>query len=391
MPNQDSDKKSNSPKDIRKQKPAYILTDEGMKKLKEVFNKLFDSDQPSKAKLHGVVNLDKSTIDKILNPHKKKGVNEDSLNRFFEKLEEHCLDKNKDITKFRVKIDYKSVNRETKNFTNQGKNINEKTPILVNNKDNSIAINKELLNKYLLSLNCCEQKKQFQNKTNSQVGFFIIQADTKVSSWLRCVLEQKIGGFKTATKIPIKLGYAERQDFDSNFPQKFKHAMKTADNISIDMLVTTLAELYRQKTVIIYISSNSGFTFEQLKKLSSFYSQLVKKTSHTRKQHKQVNKPIYFILFLIEELKHNINSQNFKNISLLSLNEISHNDVNSWLISMQNQHDSQTLLNIDNGTFKQAKQFSIDPYAAIDDICGCVFKLNEGIEEIQNYWKLEHT
>lgn len=284
MPNQDSDKKSNFPKDVRKQKPAYILTNEGIKKLEQVFLKLFGKKDPSNAQLKEVVSLDKSTINKILSPHQKKGVNKGTLDVFFERLLNHYqikiennnklkdsekkeLDELNELIKFIENNECELLNRETENSTTKGgKDANEKTPILSNNKDNLVAVNKDL-NKYLLSLNCYEQKKQFQDKINCQVGFFIIKSDIRISPWLRCVLEQKIGGLNTATKIPIKLAHAERQDFDSNFPQKFKHVINTADNISIEMLVTKLAELYQQKTVIIYIYSNHSFTFDQLKKV----------------------------------------------------------------------------------------------------------------------------
>ncbi|OKH53947.1 hypothetical protein NIES2101_09400 [Calothrix sp. HK-06] len=405
MPSQNSEKEPSDTKKV-KSKPAYIMTEQGMQKIEKICKILFKKGDPSNAKLSKCLDdkLHVRTISKIMN--RQKGVNEKTINMLFENFQKY-YDDNKYTQDFKyegVKIedkafyeivqlkpnDYKQLIREqasknNKNPTAQYKDINDTISSSINNKDYPT------LNKYLLSLNCEDQKKSFSEKIKNRTGFFIIQADKhEILPWFRYVLEQNIGGLQTAKKIPIQIDNVMLEtNFDNVFIQKITKD-KTVKNPDREAVITNLADYYKTKTVIFYISCPSSFTFKGLDKLYTFYSDLIQnpKIRDSLAKHNQQGMPKYLIFFLMGKLNNNVSIDN-QNMTLLSLDEISSEELYKWIIYLENQNDSQKALNINQDTYENIKKFTTEPYAVITNIFKYVFGLDEHDETIKDYWKLE--
>ena len=148
-----------------------------------------------------------------------------------------------------------------------------------------------------------------------------------------------------------------------------------------------MTDYHQTKSVVIVIKRFDELPDNKFSELSNFWAELLKKINNIERENIK-KKKFWFILFLVSNKKNctNNKSQDIKYHPIdLDFTEITGTELENWL--GRNQSDfKERNYNLD-AVYEIADNLPTNPYYLIDDICKYVFKLENGIAEVEHYWK----
>ncbi|MEB3217690.1 MAG: trypsin-like peptidase domain-containing protein [Nostocales cyanobacterium 94392] len=250
----------------------------------------------------------------------------------------------------------------------------------------------------LYSLDYKQQEQEFRSAIEKcKEGAFLVQTEEKtIQRWLVRRLAGYIPDFEQAKKFSIQIRSHLRTDFD-NFWQEFKQDL--GDNLSRETVIQGLAKFCQTKSVIIVIYGLSCLDAEKVSDFYAFWSDLVEKVRSIT--------PRFFrsrlVLILAEEnnaavldkldqfnfVQSSTIAQTESSLKLTPLQKILKNDVENWLAqekvcSTLNKTDDYLQSIVNN----HIPNWDEKPLEIIDEICYRLFGIDDGIAEIEGYWKL---
>ncbi|MFH7029847.1 MAG: caspase family protein [Heteroscytonema crispum UTEX LB 1556] len=249
---------------------------------------------------------------------------------------------------------------------------------------------------YLLDYSAQEQVFKNVMEHCKERAFLTQAKEEKIQRWLVRRLAGYVPDFEQAKKIPIRISYSIRSDFN-NFWQAFNHERE--DNLNRETLIQDLAKLCQTKSVIIAIYGLSSLEQAEVKEFYDFWSNLVTEVRSA----KQRSFRSRLILLLAEKNSSTVLNKldvfNFiqpptinetqYSISLTPLNKILQNDVKNWLaqdnvysLLEPEEREIQSIVDQDIPNWEE------EPLDVLEEICQTVFQIQEGIAAIEPYWKL---
>jgi hypothetical protein len=325
-----------------------------------------------------------------------------------------------------LKLDIEKINEEfldalVKGVTKQNINLEndenldqltkEKNLTIPHKQNTSSIINKQKVANLLCSLNYQPQSRYFEEKIQCQSELaFIIQApaDRTTQDWLVRRLTDCVSGSKEPRTFSINFKtYARHGNFEE-FWSDLKLA-PTSDS-SIDSVIQDLTDLCKTKPVII-IMRELHFLNKQEKAVTQIYDFWFRLFEKVRliPQQQRYSLSSYLVLLMVTDnfskLPSKFNSLfNFieptqntisesHDVFLLSpMQELSLNDVRTWLRSREVAYtweQYRTDEDIQDLVYKVIPNYSNWELKNImDNICIDVFNIDDGICNIENYWKL---
>ena len=251
-------------------------------------------------------------------------------------------------------------------------------------------------------LNCTDHKHTFKHVLDtSKAGVFLIQTDNEsVQNWLVYLLAESMQTSDCALKCPISIGVDILMDFDNAFYKEFSRILNK--NLNHEMLIRELIEYSQTRTVILVFKNITYRKIyeESLSKLYGFCSELVGRfqgipngVSYTsRLALLLVTDDTVFKQLRPDESQHNTTTYRILKVlnKMPEITEITDYDVSNWLIEKDVRGClGKTICQINELIpLETIKYFRVKPHQRIDDICHKVFKIENGISEIEPYWKL---
>ncbi|MDJ0532259.1 MAG: hypothetical protein QNJ70_07130 [Xenococcaceae cyanobacterium MO_207.B15] len=308
------------------------------------------------------------------------------------------------IWKFDLKLPSKEIAENLEYFCDKwdkvrpakSKKISDKSKKLSSRKYKTQLINTgintihECIVNVLGSLDCESQERRFLEKVcddnNNKRGVFCIRAEKNIQPWFLWRLTRLIGDYENAKLIRTKIDYTVKHDFN-NFWQKFSQYIKITGELKRSIVIERLTDYHQTKSVVIVVNRFDELPEKHFFELLDFWNELLKKIDNIQRTNIQKKKS-WFVLFLVSN---NINCTNNKNentkssIIDLSFTEITEKELDNWLSRNQNSLKERNY-NLEAG-YEIANNPPINPYDLIDDICCHVFQLNNGIAEVEHYWK----
>ncbi|GJD22369.1 hypothetical protein RIVM261_073250 [Rivularia sp. IAM M-261] len=278
------------------------------------------------------------------------------------------------------------VDEKLKNYCNNdgndlGNSSDNKNLNYIKNEQDLTSVKLDLLR----SLNCRNQKHVFSEQIGThRVGFFRIQTEDNIQirDWFLWVLEERIVGFETAERIPIKIDYLIKKDFDV-FWKRFKKIIENEKELTPKNVIEALATYYQTKSVVIYITHEEILNSDLLNNLNSFYSQLIEKINSIN-----INKCNHLVVFLIDKSNQNQANTEKTEQLVLALTKIRHGEVNELLDKIRKDKlEKQIGFEVNNDAYTEVVNFGDSPHFVIDSICQFVFKSENGIDEFAGNWK----
>ncbi|WP_375511798.1 hypothetical protein [uncultured Nostoc sp.] len=255
----------------------------------------------------------------------------------------------------------------------------------IEDKNTSPERNNQNIEKLLCSLDCQTQKNTFQNNIYNQNngnrrGVFLIQAEKIIQPWFLWRLTKLIGDFENAQIIQIQVDWNVRIEFD-NFWQNIAQNIGIKGNVGRKVIIEQLTDYHKTKSVVIVIKRFEDLAGNQVEQLSAFWSELFKSISNISRTNLEKRK-LWFVLFLVRS---NENNQDTEYPIALELKQIQQKEVENWLNENQDAF-LESNYDLDMG-YKMLNSLATTPHGLIDDICRDVFKLNNGIADVEHYWK----
>lgn len=251
--------------------------------------------------------------------------------------------------------------------------------------------NYQKLAKILSSLDCETQKQKFKewiNKKNNMKnrrGVFLVRTNYEtMQNWFLWSLSKHIGGCDNAKKIITKINFEAKLDFNK-FWQQFTPYIgaKKNENVDREIVIQNLTSFYRTESVIIFIK---GYQGRFLQELSDFWSKLFEEIIRLKKGEIELQK-LCLIIFLLPDCQQRepnpIEPQRYP--ILLEFNEIPNTELAQWLIKQQEEYKDE-IYQWERG-LTYLENFSSHPHTLIDEICKDIFKLKDGIAEVERCWK----
>ncbi|MFN6468222.1 MAG: caspase family protein [Nostoc sp. SerVER01] len=227
---------------------------------------------------------------------------------------------------------------------------------------------------------------------------FLVQTDEeKIQRWLVRRLGGCIGDFEQAKKYQVRIrSHQMRYDFDA-FWQEFKQNI--VNELNRENVIQGLANLCKQKSIIIAIYGLSFLEKEKIYQFYDFWSHLVNEVRSVEKRSFRS----HLILLLAEKTESNLleKLQPFNFIQLPTINEpqycisltplekILQKDVETWLCQTE-VYDSLDLAGdcLESIVENEIPNWSEKPLDVLEEICQSVFQIEDGIAAIETYWKL---
>lgn len=247
-------------------------------------------------------------------------------------------------------------------------------------------------------LNYSNQEQEFKNaiKQYKESVFLVRAEEENIQRWLVWRLAKFIPGFKQAQKISIRIrSHPMKYDFDA-FWNEFKQ--NSANNLNRESVIQNLAELCQTKSIIIAIYGLSYLDREKLDQFYSFWSDLVYKVNSNPRSFRSrlvlilaekncatvTNKLLPFTFVQSSSINHAQCS-----VSLKPLKQIFKNDVENWLEQDEVYDEiNQTDDDIQSIICNDISGWEEEPFEILYVICYRIFQIDDGIDTIQNYWKL---
>lgn len=257
-------------------------------------------------------------------------------------------------------------------------------PYDIEDENTSINQDPEKLEELLSSLDCEKQKDKFKNNIDLDRNIkkikrvFLIHSNyEKAYDWYLWSLSKHLRNSDNAKKIIINIDVQVRRNFD-NFWEKFAEYIGLNKNVNRQTIIKKLINLYQTKSIIIVIKN---YPDSFLSKLSEFWSELFNQIISISN-----DKKLRLVIFLLSEVYETTeNNENQENPTSLEFGEIPEKEVNDWLDLKENIYKKS---DYDwKAGHEHLGNFGKHPYHLIDDICKYVLKLNNGIAEVERYWK----
>ncbi|MEH1853763.1 MAG: trypsin-like peptidase domain-containing protein [Nostoc sp.] len=245
------------------------------------------------------------------------------------------------------------------------------------------------------------QEQEFKDAiAHYKEGAFLLRAkEARIQHWLMRRLAGCVPDFEQAKKFSFRVrSHRMRSDFDA-FWQDFKQEL--GDNLNREMVIKGLANLCQQKSIIIAVYDISSLGKEKIREFYAFWSDLVNQVSSIPVEKRYFRSRL--VLLLAEKnssmVLDNLHPFNFiepseinhpqYSISLTPLEKISQQDVESWLA----HKDVYPYLNLSDDEIQSIvindiSNWQEEPSEILEDICYAVFKAENGISDIDPYWKL---
>ncbi len=272
-------------------------------------------------------------------------------------------------------------------------------PRFLNKNRTKTKCDKQEIADLLWLLDYSAQEQVFKEVTqNCKERAFLVQTDEeKIQRWLVRRLARCVSDFEHAKKYQIRIrSHQMRSDFDA-FWQEFKQDI--GNEINRETVIQGLAELCKQKSIIIAIYGLSFLEPEKVLQFHDFWFDLVNQVRSRQRFFRS-----HLVLFLAEENKnsvlnklhplklihpHTMNEPQAPIIHLTPLEKILQKDVTTWL-GQQNVYDLLNLADEQAQSIvdQDIPNWSETPLAMLEEICCTLFKVEEGIAAIEPYWKL---
>lgn len=251
----------------------------------------------------------------------------------------------------------------------------------------------------LYLLDYSNQEQEFKNAIaqRNEGAFLVRTKEEKIQRWLIRRLAGCVLDFEQAKKFSFRVrSHPMRSNFDA-FWQDFKPEL--GDNMNCEMVIQGLANLCKQRSVIIAVYGISLLDAEKIREFHTFWSDLVQQVASLKNRSFRSR----LVLLLAEKNSNTVldklDAFNFieppqinnpqYSISLTPLAEILEKDVTTWLgqetvYSSLNLTDEEVQSIVDNDvpTWQQ------EPLEVLEEICQTVFQIEDGIAVIEPYWKL---
>ena len=249
-------------------------------------------------------------------------------------------------------------------------------------------------------LDCNDQESQFRNaiKSLQPTGGFFVRADEKcVQQWLLDRLSRSIPSIGCATIVPLDVTSSWRREFIA-FQRNLATRLNLPEETPIDDIIGEICELCQTKPFIIAIYEVQKLhesTFVNL--IEKFWQPLVSRTRTLP----YAWKTTVVLLLAGKKLKDQCSGTisqfdpQFPDriVELPPLESIGTDDVRVWfkeeqvrsLLQQQPREKQEAAMRY---CCPGASDCPDEPYAILEDICEW-FGLEEGIAEIEKYWKLE--
>jgi ribosomal protein S6 len=246
-----------------------------------------------------------------------------------------------------------------------------------------------------------KQEQEFKDAiARYKQGAFLIRTEkSTIQYWLMRRLAGCVPDFEQAKKVSIRIrSHPMRSNFDA-FWQEFKQEL--GENLNREMVIQGLANLCQQKSVIIAIYGICSLDQEKIRDFYAFWSDLVNQVSSIPLTNRSFRSRL--VLLLAEKnsstVLDKLHSFNFieppeinhpqYSMSLTPLEKISKQDVESWLAHKDvypylNLRDDE----IQSIVINDIPNWQEEPSEILEDICYAVFKAENGISDIDPYWKL---
>ncbi len=259
----------------------------------------------------------------------------------------------------------------------------------IEDKNQTPDRNNQNIEKLLCSLDCETQKRTFQDRTrdhDNRRGVFLVKAEKIIQPWFLWRLTKLIGDFENAQIIKTQIDSTMRFRFD-NFWQNFAYNLGIKGNVDRQVIIEKLTDYHKTKSVVIVVKRFEDLADNQFEELSSFWSDLFRSISDISRTSVEKRK-LWFVLFLVSNEKNytNNNNQADKEYPIpLELREIQTAEVENWLTENEDAFQASNY-DLDVG-YEMLDYHPTHPHSLIDDICRNVFKLNNGIADVEHYWK----
>lgn len=267
-----------------------------------------------------------------------------------------------------------------------------------NNRTESEKI--QTARKLLRSFDCVTQESNLKPKiVKDKCGIFTTQVDKSVEFWFRWRLTKCMGDFEKIKTISIDIDFNVVQNFN-HFWQKFGKYIGKKGNLDSETVIKELIELCKTQPVMIVINNvknlfNNGPLFSSEKEMFDFCSHLFK--SFNNKDIK--NDRSYLVIFLTEEKKtapytskeYSTQTQSYngflqQEIIDLEFTKFLKEEIENWL--HENQSDlEEKKCDVNKGHQMMDFLLKQESYTLLDEICQHVFKLEEGIADVEECWR----
>jgi len=253
----------------------------------------------------------------------------------------------------------------------------------------------------LYLLDYSTQEQEFKNAiAHYKEGAFLIRTkEATIQHWLMRRLAGCVPDFEQAKKVSIRMrSHPMRSNFDA-FWQEFQQEL--GENLNREMVIQSLANLCQQKSVIIAVYGICSLEPEKIRDFYAFWSDLVNQVSSIPVTKRSFRSRLVLLLAeknnstVLDKLHpfnfiepSEINHPQYS-ISLTPLEKISQQDVESWL----GHKDVYPYLKLSEDEIQSIvindiSNWPEEPSEILEDICYTVFKAENGISDIDPYWKL---
>lgn len=264
----------------------------------------------------------------------------------------------------------------------------------IEEKNQTPERNNQNIEKLLCSLDCQTQKETFQYRTRdngNRRGVFLIQAKKIMQPWFLWRLTKLIGDFENAQIIKTQIDFTMRGRFD-NFWQKIAQDIGIRGDVDRQIIIEKLTDYHKTKSVVLVVKRFEYLADNQFEELSNFCSDLFRSISDISRTNVE-NRRLWFVLFLVSNGSKYTNNHN-QDVEYpigLELKEIQLTEVENWLTENQDTfNESDYDLNAGYemvAGYENMPDVPKCPHDLIDDICKNVFKLNNGIADVEHYWE----
>lgn len=252
---------------------------------------------------------------------------------------------------------------------------------------------------FLRSFDCVKQENDSRLKiVQDKMGIFPTEVKEKeLEPWFIWRLTECMGDFERIKKITISIDLFVVNDFN-HFWHKIGKYIGEENNPNHDNVINKLVELSKTQSIIIIINNFQNLYFNK-QNSDSYGEKMFKFFSNLFQLFKSEENKKYLVIFLAEGQK----KSPYKNKNQEYLNQINNyspegdikelqftnflrGEIENWLIENERKLGEE---NFDANKGHEMMKYLLgqDSSTLLHEICQHVFKLENGISEVEPYWK----